>query len=236
MKYWRLGAVGLTAGMILAIGGGGAALAADPPTDVVADGVVTVHWVDTDDGPIGHAPIRITYYHAGDVVHGIMPAAFTDSDGNVVITDVPRAAEGSAALLLDVRGDLSTRTVDEAGCATIASWLAESDGVTSAATLEISLETSSKSMTVNCPEPDPSGDPAPGGDPSASAEPQPSGGVLGATGRPQITLPPTDVAVVTDGDGSGTPVLPALLLVLAASAIVLPLRARATAAAERRRR
>ena len=228
--YWRSRAVGLIAGMILAIGGAGAALAADPPTDVVADGVVTVHWVDADDGPIGGASIQITYSREGDPSIGILRPGVTDAAGNAVFSGVPHAADGSAPILLDVRGDRSTTTTDEAGCAAVASWLAEADGVTSGATVDVSLMTSSKGLDMNCPEPGPGGDPAPGGDP------QPSGGVLGATGRPQITLPPTDVAIAPGRATAGTPILPTLLLVLGAGAIVLPITVRATVPVRRRRR
>lgn len=228
--YWRSRAIGLVAGTILAVGGAGAALAADSPTDVVADGVVTVHWVDADDGPIGGASVQITYARQGDPTIGILRPQVTDADGTAVFTEVPRAADGSPPILLDIRGDRSTTTTDEAGCTAVASWQAGSDDVTSQAAVEVSLVTSSKGLDMTCPEPDPGGNPAPGGNP------QPSGGVLAATGRPHITLPPTDVAVAPVRDNAGTPILPTLLLALAAGAIVLPITVRATVPVRRRRR
>ena len=234
--YWRSRAVGLIAGTILAIGGAGAALAADPPTDVVADGVVTVHWVDAEDGPMVDAFIQITWAREGADTLEILPALTIDAAGNAEFTGVPRAADGSVPVLLKVRGIRSTTTTDNAGCSAVANWLAETDGVTSGASVDVSLVTSSKALDMTCPEPDPGGNPAPGGDPQQSGDPAPDGGVLGATGRPQITLPPTDVAIVPDDGNTGTPSLAALLLVLGAGAIVLPITVRATVPVRRRRR
>lgn len=230
LGYWRCRVVGLTAGMVFAIGGGGAALAADPPTDVVADGAVTVHWVDAEDGPIAGASIQVTYAHEADDTAVMLRPALTDAAGDAVFTRVPRAANGSAPILLDIRGDRSTSTTDEAGCIAVASWLAETDDVTSAAVVEVALVTSSKGLDMSCPEPGPGGDPEPGGNPA------PGGGVLGATGQPQITLPPTDVAVAPRSAAPGTPLLPTLLLVLGAGAIVLPITVRSTVQVRRRRR
>jgi hypothetical protein len=221
--------------MILAIAGGGAALAADPPTDVVADGVVTVHWVDAEDGPMLDAFIQITWAHEGADTLEILPALTIDAAGDAVFSGVPRAADGSVPVLLNVRGIRSTTTTDNAGCSAVSNWLAETDGVTSEPTVELSLVTSSKSLDMTCPEPGPSGDPAPG-DPGPSGDPTPGGGVLGATGRPQITLPPTDVAIAPDDATPETPILPTLLLVLGAGAIVLPITVRATVPVRRRRR
>jgi hypothetical protein len=236
LGYWRRGAVGLTVGIILAIGGAGAALAADPATDVVADGVVTVHWVDAEDGPIAGASIQITYSHKADDTAVILRPGVTDAAGDAVFSGVPRAADGSAPIFLSVRGDHSTTTTDEAGCTAVATWLAETDDITSEAAVEVSLVTSSKGLDMTCPEPDPGGDPAPGGDPQPGGDPAPGGGVLGATGKPQITLPPTDVAVAPGSrTASGTPILPTLLLVLGAGAIVLPITVRATVPVRRHR-
>jgi hypothetical protein len=224
----------LTAGLILMLGGGSAVLAADPPTDVVADGVVTVHWVDADDGPIAGAYIQVTFAHKGDETFEILPAHLTDGAGNAVFGDVPRAADGSTPVLLNVRGILSTTSTDEAGCTAVSSWLAETDGVTSEATVDLSLVTSSKGLDMTCPEPDPAV-PAPG-DPQPSANPAPDGGVLGATGKPRMTLPPTDVAVAPGRTAPGTPILPTLLLVLGAGAIVFPITVRVMVPVRRRRR
>jgi hypothetical protein len=232
LGYWRRGAVGLTVGILFAIGGVGAALAADPATDVVADGVVTVHWVDADDGPIAGASIQITYSRSPDDAPVILRPGVTDAAGDAVFSGVPRAAEGSAPILLDVRGDRSTTTTDEAGCTAVATWLAETADVTSEAAVEVSLVTSSKGLDMTCPEPDPGGNPDPG-----DGNPAPGGGVLGATGKPQITLPPTDVAVAPAGrTASGSPILPMLLLILGLGAIVLPITVRATVPVRRHRR
>ena len=236
LGYWRRGAVGLTASMVVAMGGVGAALAADPPSDVVTDGVVTVHWVDADDGPMPDAVIQIAWTHEGDGTLEDLPALTTDSAGNAEFAGVPRAADGSLPVLLNVRGIRSTTTTDTAGCTAVASWLAETDSLTSAAALEVSLVTSSKGLDMSCPEPDPGGNPAPGGDPEPGGDPAPDGGVLGATGKPQITLPPTDVAVAPGRAAPGTPILPTLLLVLGAGAIVLPITVRATVPVRRSRR
>jgi hypothetical protein len=219
MKYRRSGIVGLAAAMFLAIAGSGSVLAADPPVDVVTDGVVTVHWVDPVDGPMAGASIQISYYHAGDATRGALPASATDPAGNAQIGGVPLAAEGSAPVLLNVRGERSTRTTDAAGCTRVESWLAELDGVASNGTVEVSLGASSKSVDMTCPEPEPAIDVPPG------LIDLPTGGVAGATGRPQQTLPPTDVVAAGARDGTETANLLALLVALGAGAAALPLRA-----------
>jgi len=221
MKYRRSGIVGLAAAMFLAIAGSGSVLAADPPVDVVTDGVVTVHWVDPVDGPMAGASIQISYYHARDATRGALPPSVTDPAGNAQIGGVPHAAEGSAPVLLNVRGERSTRTTDAVGCTRVESWLAELDGVASNRTVEVSLGASSKSVDMTCPEPEPS-------DESVSGVVQlPTGGVAGATGRPERTLPPTDVAAAIDSDRTATPSLIALLAALGVVAAALPIRARA---------
>ena len=93
------------------------------------DGVVTVTWVDPDDGPMAGASIELSFYHEGDESPASLPAAIMGSDGAVVISGVPRPAEGAAPLLLDIRGDRSTATVDDAGCTTLEGWRAEATGV-----------------------------------------------------------------------------------------------------------
>jgi hypothetical protein len=230
IKYRRSGIVGLAAAMFLAVVGSGSVLGADSPADVVTDGVVTVLWVDPVDGPMAGATIQVSHYHAGDATPGNLPAGVADAAGSAQIGSVPRAADGSAAVLLNIRGDRSTTTIDAAGCTRVDSWLAELDGVTSDANIEVSLGASSKSLDITCPEPEPS-------DESVSGVVQlPTGGVAGATGRPQRTLPPTDTSVAVDGDRTAPPSLFALLAALGVGAVALPLRARARATAPTTRR
>ena len=234
LKY-RGRAVALTAGLIMSIAGAGAAIAVDPTTDVVADGVVTITWIDPDDGPIAGASIEISFYHEGDEDPGSLPAATTDSDGAVVISGVPRAAEGALPLLLDIRGELATATVDDAGCTTMEGWQAESTGVAAALAVEVVLSSSTKSISVTCPEPTPTPDdvdPTPTPDPTSTPDvvqptptpdpiATPGGAVLGATGVPQVTPPATDT--VSRGAGpAGSPFMPVLLALVGLAVLIAP--------------
>jgi hypothetical protein len=212
----------------------GAALAADPTTDVVADGVVTVTWIDPDDGPIAGASIEISFYHEGDENRESLPAATTDADGAVVIPAVPRPAEGASPLLLDIRGELAIATVDEAGCTTTEGWQAESKGVAAALAVDVVLSSSTKSISVRCPEPTPTPDivdPPPTPDPTAT----PGGAVLGATGRPQVTLPATD-AVDGSAEPAGSPFMPVFLALVGLAVLIVPATSLAFARAQARPR
>jgi hypothetical protein len=233
LKY-RGWAVALTAGLIMSIAGAGAALAADPTTDVVADGTVTVAWIDPDDGPMAGASIEISFYHDGDENRESLPAATTDSDGAVVINGVPRPAEGAAPLLLDIRGELATSIVDDAGCTTTEGWQAESTGVPAALAVDVVLSASTKSISVTCPEPTPTPDvvdPTPTPDPTAT----PGGAVLGATGVPQVTPPATD-AVDGSAGPAGSPFIPVLLVLVGLAVLVVPATSLAFARAQTRPR
>jgi hypothetical protein len=232
LKY-RGWAVALTAGLIMSMAGVGAALAADPTTDVVADGVVTVTWIDPDDGPIAGASIEISFYHEGDENRESLLAATTDSHGVVVIPAVPRPAEGAAPLLLDIRGEFATETVDAAGCTTLEGWQAESTGVAAAVAVDVVLSSSTKSISVTCPEPTPTHDvvvPPPTPDPTET----PGGAVLGATGVPQ-TLPATD-AVADPAGPVGAPFVPVLLGLVGLAVFIVPATSLAFARAQPRPR
>jgi hypothetical protein len=204
-------------------GGAGTVLAAD-----VFDGAVTVHWSDSDHGPMAGAVIRIFYYHDGDPIPGIVPLGDPmDASGTVVITGVPRPAEGSTPLFLDIRGDLRTSTIDDAGCTRIESWLAQAKHVSAGLAVDVVLETESKSLqVVNCPDTTPRPTPGVVGFPPA--------GVAGVTGRPQITPP------ATDGTGGATPpespLIPAILALLDLATIVVLTAAIALTRRDRRAR
>jgi hypothetical protein len=233
LKY-RGWAVALTAGLIMSMAGVGAALAVDPTTDVIADGVVTVTWIDPDDGPIAGASIEISYYREGDANRESLPAATTDSNGAVVIPAVPRPADGALPLLLDIRGEFATATVDDAGCTTLEGWQAESNGVAAALAVDVVLSSSTKSISVTCPEPTPTPDvvvPPPTPDPTET----PEGAVLGATGVPQVTLPATD-AVDDPAGPTGSPFMPVLLALVALAVLIVPATSLAFARAQARPR
>jgi hypothetical protein len=246
LKYRGSLAVAFVLGVCLSIALAGAALAADPPLpNDVADGVVTVSWVDAEDGPLAGASIRITWYHEGDPIPGFMPAVTTDAAGVAVISGVPRAGDGGAPVLLDVRGDLATSTVDEAGCSIFKTWLAVTPGVVSAAETSVALETELESININCPEPTPTPTPTltptptPTAEPTATVEPTatpaPSGGVLGTVGTPGVTPPDTGtVGPVARGTSSG--VVPALIGLILFAALVVPAAVVPFARAEVRRR
>ena len=155
LKY-RGWAVALTAGLILSIAGGAAALAGEPaPDDVVLDGTVTVTWVDPDDGPMAGASIQLSFYHEGDESPASLPAATMGPDGAVVISGVPRPAEGAAPLLLDVRGDRSTATLDEAGCTTLEGWRAEATAIAADLAVDVVLDVRHEEHLGDLPRTDP---------------------------------------------------------------------------------
>lgn len=233
LKY-RGWAVALTAGLMISMASAGAVLAGEPaPDDVVMDGVVTVTWVDPDDGPMAGASIQITFYHEGDESPASLPAAIMGSEGAVVIAGVPRPAEGATPLLLDIRGDRSVATVDDAGCTTLEGWQAESRGLASDLAIDVVLASETKSISVNCPEPTPTPDvvdPTPTPEPTATPDviqptPAPTatqgGAVLGATGLPQVTPPATD-AVGGPAEPSASQSFPVLLALVALAMIVVP--------------
>jgi len=245
LKYLRFAAVAMAVGLMSMAGPGGV-LAAD---DVVYDATVTVHWVDPTDGPMAGASITVTWYEdPSQSPHGIVPGRFTtDLAGNAVVTGVPRAAEGAAPLLLDVRGDLETATTDDAGCVTYESWLAETRGVAANLAVDVVLVSDLKGIEVNCPEPTPTPDvvdPTPTPDPTsppavidptpAPTDP-PTGAVLGTTGTPAITPPNTD-AVAGPSAPAGSSFAPVLLAILAFAMLILPATSLAFARAQARPR
>lgn len=229
LKYWRFGAVALSALLILFTGGADLALGADPQADdVVFDAVVSVHWVDSDHGPMEGATVRIFFYHDGDPIPGIVPLGDPiDADGNAVITDAPRPAEGSTPLLLDVFGDLTTSTIDEQGCTRIESWSAQQKGVTADLAVDVVLLTSAQSVSVNCPDatPTPSATATDPGAPTPTTPPTPASSVLGATGQPPITPPATDA---TGGTAAPTesPFVAVFLALVALAVVFLPASSR----------
>ena len=245
LKY-RGWAVALTAGLIMASAGGTAVMAGEPAPDVVMDGVVTVTWVDPDDGPMAGASIQIAFYHEGDDSPASLPAAIMGSDGAVVFSGVPRPAVGAAPLLLDIRGDRSTATVDDAGCTTLEGWQAESKGVASELAIDVVLASETKSISVSCPEPTPTPDvveptpePTPTPDvvqptPALTATPT-GGGVLGAVGTPGVTPPETD-AVAAPATPTGSPSVPILLVLAALAMFLVPAASLAFARAHSRPR
>ena len=226
----------MVAGFVMSMAGAGAVLAVEPG-DVVFDGTVTVHWVDPSDGPMAGASIVVSYYHEGDASPVALPAATTDGAGDVTVLGVPRPADDAAPVLLDIRGDLSTATVDEAGCTTYEDWLAETTGVASGLTVDIVLVSDTKGISVSCPEPTPTPTPVvaptptpvvdptptPVVDPTPAATPAPSstGGVLGAVGTPAVTPPSTD-AMEGAASPAGSPSLPALLVLVGVAVLLTP--------------
>ena len=153
LTYRRVGAVALTAILLLTIAGTGAVLAIDPQADdMVWDGVVRVHYVDRVDGVMAGSTIRIFYYRDGDPVPGILPGVTTNSRGVAVITGVPRAAEGTEPVFLDVSGRLSTATLDDEGCTTFENFIAQKNRVESRERFALLLQTTFRSdPVVNCP-------------------------------------------------------------------------------------
>ncbi|HET9457048.1 MAG TPA: hypothetical protein VFO78_06885 [Candidatus Limnocylindrales bacterium] len=226
-KYRRpvaVAAVMFVVGLLLAPA---AALAADPPADVVLDAVVVVRHVDALDGPIAGATITVTSYRVQDAPIQVASAT-TDDEGAATLAGIARPAEGAGPVLLDVRSDLVSTTVDEAGCTEIASRSASESAIPVAASVEILLDSTAKSVEISCPEPtDPPADAEPSPDPEPPAEPS-AGGVLAATGRPQITPPSTDTGEAAAASASRSPAVPGMLAVLGlfAGAVLAAIRRR----------
>lgn len=201
-KYGRAGllvAVGLLGGSFLVAA---PVLAADPPADLVLDGVMTVHHVDGEDGPISGATITVSSYRDPNTPIQVLSAT-TDASGDASIAGVARPAEGAEPVLLDVRSDLEAGLVDENGCTQIASWFAERTAVPAAAAVDVMLDSTAKSVAVSCPEP---------------TEVIPDGAVLAVTSKPRVTPPETDLAPAVAAASA-----PALGPVLAAVGVAIVL-------------
>jgi hypothetical protein len=221
----------MVAGFVMSMAGPGVVLAVEPG-DMVSDGTVTVHWVDPSDGPMAGASIVVSYYHEGDASPVALPAGTTDGAGDATVLGVPRPAEGAAPVLLDIRGDLSTATVDDAGCTTYEDWVAETTGVASGLTVDVVLVSDTKGISVSCPEPtptpvvDPTPTPTEVVDPTPTPAaptpaPSPTGGVLGAVGTPAVTPPSTSVMDVP-ASPAASPSLPALLVLVGVAVLLTP--------------
>jgi hypothetical protein len=187
------------------------ALAADAPPDVLLDGVVTVLHVDAADGPIAGATITISTYRDPESPIQVLSAT-TDGDGRAQVSGVARAADGAAPVLIDVRSDLAATLVNAAGCSETASWSAMAS-TTAASSLELVLDSTAKSVVIDCPQPEPL-------EPTVAPQ-APGGGVLAATGRPQITPPATDASAPRgQGSPSGLGGVVAAMAVVGLAALV----------------
>lgn len=194
-------AAGIIAGLLVMPS---AAFAADAPADILLDGVVTIVHVDAADGPIAGAAITVsTFRDPGTPIQVL--SATTDGDGRALVGGVARAADGAAPVHLDVRSDLASTIVNDAGCSETVSWSATAS-TTAAASVEVVLDSTAKSVVIDCPEPEPV-------EPSVVPE-APDGGVLAATSRPQITPPATDTLATGNGTGAASGA-PAMLIALA---------------------
>jgi hypothetical protein len=206
-KYGRPGIV-LAVGLLLSsLGLAAPVLASDPPADVILDGVVTIHHVDAEDGPIAGATITLSSYRDGAAPIQVLTAT-TDGDGNASIGGVARSVDGAESVWLDVRSDLESSLVDGAGCTETSSWFAERRAIVADAAVDVTLDSTAKSVSVSCPEP------------------TSDGAVLAVTSRPRITPPATD-----SGAADGAPAAPAVgavlvLIGLAVSSIALTLPGR----------
>lgn len=247
-KYRRQRAViatSLSFGLLAALALGlGSALAADPPAappaDVLLDGVVTVRHVDELDGPLAGSTITVSSYRDPALPIQVVTAT-TDDTGLAVLEGIARPADGAPGVHLDVRSDLVVSVVNADGCIETSSWLASAMLVPSAAAVEVTLDSTGKSIEIECPEPteppaEPTEPPTPEPSEPPAAEPtdpaptpEPSaGGVLGATGRPQVTPPATDTGPDGAASGPRSPAVPGMIAVLTlfGAAVLAELRRR----------
>jgi hypothetical protein len=226
-------ATSLSFGLLAALAlGGGTALAVDPPAappaDVLLDGVVTVHHVDSVDGPVAGATITVSSYRDPALPIQVLTAT-TDDAGLAVVEGIARPMDGAPAVHLDVRSDLVVSVVNGDGCTETSSWLAAVTLVPSAAAVEIDLDSTAKSLEIECPEPpEPTEPPAEPVDPAPTAEPS-SGAVLGATGQPQVTPPATDTGGDDSPSAGPSPAVAGMIavLVLFSGAVAAEVRRRA---------
>ena len=112
--------VALVASMTLGLLLAGPALAADPPADVVLDGVVTIRFVDGVDGsPLAGAAVTIEASRPEiDIEPFQTRSGETAADGSVAIDGVARAADGAAPVTLAISASLA-RDNDCGGVETI---------------------------------------------------------------------------------------------------------------------
>jgi hypothetical protein len=213
-RHGRIGAAIAVGGLLVSMLGAGPVAAADPPSDVVLDAVVSVHQADPDEGPIAGATITITVYRDPSAPIQTVTAT-TNASGDATLGGLARSAEGASPVLFDVRSDRTRSVVDAKGCMETSSWSSEKAGLAAGPTVDIVLDPAAKSISIDCPEP--------------------TGAVQAATGRPQITPPSTDAAPGAAGAEGHAPLLPIILMLLCAAAATVPLRGLAAAPGHRRR-
>lgn len=228
-------ATSLPFGLLAALAlGTGSALAVDPPAappaDVLLDAVVTVRHVDELDGPVAGATITVSSYRDPALPIQVVTST-TDDAGLAVVEGIARPVDGAPPVHLDVRSDLVVSVVNGDGCTETSSWLASAALVPSAAAVEVDLDSTAKSIEIACPEPpeppEPTDPPAEPVDPAPTAEPS-AGGVLAATGRPQLTPPATDAGADGSAPQSTSPAVAGMIavLVLFAGAVLAEIRRR----------
>ena len=213
-RHGRIGAAIAVGGLLVSMLGAGPVAAADPPSDVVLDAVVSVHQADPDEGPIAGATITITVYRDPSAPIQTVTAT-TNASGDATLGGLARSAEGASPVLFDVRSDRTRSVVDAKGCMETSSWSSQKAGLAAGPTVDIVLDPAAKSISIDCPEP--------------------TGAVQAATGRPQITPPSTDAAPGAAGAEGHAPLLPIILMLLCAAAATVPLRGLAAAPGHRRR-
>ena len=213
-RYGRIRTAIAVGGLLVSMLGAGPVAAADPPSDVVLDAVVSVHQADPDEGPIAGATITITVYRDPSAPIQTVTAT-TNASGDATLGGLARSAEGASPVLFDVRSDRTRSVVDAKGCMETSSWSSEKAGLAAGPTVDIVLDPAAKSISIDCPEP--------------------TGAVQAATGRPQITPPSTDAAPGAAGAEGHAPLLPIILMLLCAAAATVPLRGLAAAPGHRRR-
>jgi hypothetical protein len=173
-KYRRGGLVAAIV-VIIASAVPAAAFAADPAVEY--DATVTVRYVDgVTLLPVDAASVLATV-RQGDVDLGSYRGV-TDADGVATLAGLPRATAEGSAVRVGIVADKAT-TVDDAvsGCVLAETWHAERADITlDAATLEVEFAADEQDSTSSM----------------TCTEAEPTGGVEAATGRPNLTLPPTD--------------------------------------------
>jgi len=136
-RHGRIGAAIAVGGLLVSMLGAGPVAAADPPSDVVLDAVVSVHQADPDEGPIAGATVTAT----------------TNASGDATLGGLARSAEGASPVLFDVRSDRTRSVVDAKGCMETSSWSSEKAGLAAGPTVDIVLDPAAKSISIDCPEP-----------------------------------------------------------------------------------
>jgi hypothetical protein len=183
----------------------GAVRAAEPPVDVVLDGVVTVTWIDPEaQQPVAGGTITVAALADGAAEPFQLVVGTTDAAGVAVIGGIARPGAGTPPFALYVEGQKEEGPLPgDAGCSISLSWSAAAGPAAPAAQVAVTFEQTTVSSALTCPNP-------------SSA-----GAVAALTGAPGVTAPNTATGDAAIGRPTSSGAAPILLAILIATAVAL---------------